>query len=105
MKVDSGYSNSKLALGCLELARHPGRIKERLAHAAGSFVGVNARAMRTPALQQQWADVWSDLTAIQPTGDEGAIGATLAQMNETTAVQLVERILGIEQQQLYPDLD
>jgi hypothetical protein len=86
------YALEKLHQLVNTLSTHPGRIKERLL--AGMMVAHTIQGGDFPdELREIWNEIYEQLTAVEPEGDEGRFAASINQMVEDTAIEIADRLV------------
>jgi hypothetical protein len=99
--VDVLYTHEKLGDAVSILARHPGRIKERLAEAVHVALAlVDERVFSQSGMQREatgcWRTIWSAVTSAPEDPRLGVYGPSIEKLTEEEASHVAELIVSLD---------
>jgi hypothetical protein len=90
------YTREKLGNAVYELVTQPGRVQERLYHAALAFAHqIDSEYLPDEEMRRTFIGIKDDLRFDEPIGAEGRILGTLQKTNDENASAIASRILNL----------
>ena len=89
------YIREKCRVAVISLAWGTESLQERLSDSYISALERLKAEELPPEMRDDFESVVYELTKIKPTSDEGSLAASVAQLDDDTANELIERIVGL----------